>query len=65
MVNESKEKKRKSLKETGSLLQARGIKKGKSYLVLVEVAYPHAKMTATIVRKPIHPIKLGLEPTNL
>ena len=40
-------------------------KKGRDYLRLVEVAYPQAKMMATIVRKPIQPIKLGLEPTNL
>lgn len=37
----------------------------KTYFRLVDVAYPQAKMIATIVRKPIQPIKLGLEPTSL
>ena len=32
---------------------------------LTEVAYPQAKMMATIAKKPIHPIKLGFVPTIL
>jgi|AADL01.1.fsa_nt_gi hypothetical protein len=39
--------------------------KGKVPYCLTEVAYPQAKMMATIARKPIHPIKLGFVPTIL
>ncbi len=50
--------------ETRQVTTTRPVKEKVPYC-LTEVAYPQAKMMATIAKKPIHPIKLGFVPTIL
>ena len=50
--------------ETHQVTTTRPVKEKVPYC-LTEVAYPQAKMMATIAKKPIHPIKLGFVPTIL
>ena len=50
--------------ENNQVTTTRPVKEKVPYC-LTEVAYPQAKMMATIAKKPIHPIKLGFVPTIL
>ena len=50
--------------ETRQVTTTRPVKEKVPYC-LTEVAYPQAKMMATIAKKPIHPMKLGFVPTIL